>query len=982
MKTKFLKLMALTLGLFLTSSVHGQTFTYNIGDKVTTDDGIYIVKGTNLITNPSFDDGTTGWYDGTNAPLSDSYFDVPQEGGADGGAYLKSLSSAGSGSAQSIKTGWQISPNKTYLFSCWAKRPSIDGNAQYSRVFLSTSATATTTQVYTINYAPAGGWVHNEYVFDSGEYTYLVANLGWLNSPTCLDCFSLVELEPSGEIATQKLEDEIAAANALLASTEEGTEKGQYTAEVRQALKDAIAKAEGVLASATSQTEINDAVAALKDAENVYKNNANPPFKVGAKYSIVHSSGYYLTTGGDGGTVKIVDGDFSDNSQIFTFTPAPDGAVAAGYNLADQEHVYVYRSGSWDTKASSTQDLTVANAIFQVVDMGDYVQLKNMGSGSVLGTDANTSGSAVYSNKNGTDGKYRWTLVEFSVDGIIEPVIKKAKDVIAAAEVGPDFGQVPQSAVDELLAAIAKAEADKETATMETAGGIASTLQKAIDKFNASFNALTEFDTDLTYYIQHYGGCVLTATASGNATITTLGEEEKPSDPQKMILESAGEPLTYYIKSMSDGTYLSVSVTGNAYDTEWVADKTNNSKFRLDVLGGKYIGLYCVGKGMYFGTDGIANGEKVYSDKGAATYSYWTIQTFQDLDRTSFNAAYKACDEFYQSMEAGYKIGMYLPEIVEEYAQLMAQYKSRSLKAETQEELEAIVLEFLTTIDTYKAMVNTQDYNDYRALNTAITTAQRTLGTAVAGDANGQYPKEYIDAYQKALDDALPLLNNDDATQEQIDAAVEALNAAAAELAAQKVVINFATLNSTISDAQKTLSDNEKYKGDGPGTYPTASFDALQKAINEAKTYQNSTTANQAAVDAAAAALAEAVKTFLDSWIDIDRSELVALLEALKALDLTGLADDDLEIYAYDIEVGEKAMTSNEQADIDRAVKILSRDYKYLTQVITAISDIAAGNAVEGAQYFTVGGVSIPAPQKGICIVRLANGRTYKVLVK
>ena len=982
MKTKLFKFMAIALGFFLSASAYGQTFTYNIGDRVVTEEGIYVVTGNNLITNPSFDDGTTGWYDGTNQPLSDSYFDVPQEGGADGGAYLMALNSAGSGTSSSVKTGWQISANKTYLFSCWAKRPSLDNNAQYSKLFLGSSATSTSKEISTINYAPAGEWAHTEYVFSSNEYTYLIGQFGWLNSNTSFDCFSLVEVELSDEINSTLLEAEIKTANDLLTSTEEGTEKGQYTTEVRQALKDAIAQAEGVLKSATSQTDVNEAVAALKAAESTYKNNVNPPFKVGVKYNIVHSSGYYLTTGGDGGTVKITDRDFDDKSQLFTFIPAPNDAEAVGYNLADEEHVYVYRSGSWDTKASSTQDLTVPNAIFQVVDMGDYVQLKNMGSGSVLGTDANSSGSAVYSNKNGTDGKYRWTLVEFSVEGIIAPVIQKAKDAIAATEVGSDFGQVPQSAVDELLAAIAQAETDMATATMETAGDVADTLQKAIDKFNSSFNELKEFDTDLTYYIQHYGGCVLTATTSGNATITTLGEENKPSDPQKMMLESAGEKLTYYIKSVSDGTYLSVSVTGNSYDTEWVTEQTENCKFRLDVVGGKYIGLYCLGKGLYFGTDGTSNGNKVYSDKSATTNSYWTIQTFQDLDRTTFNAAYKACEEFYQSMEPGYKIGMYLPEIVDEYAQLMAQYKSKSLKAETQEELEEIAAELLATIDEYKPKANTVDSNDYRALDAAINTAQRTLSTVVAGDANGQYPEEYIVAYQKALDEALPLLNNDDATQEQIDAAVEALETAAADLASHKVVINFAVLNSTISEAQKTLSDNEKYKGEGPGTYPSSAFDALQKAIDEAKTYSNSTTANQSAVDNAASELAEAINAFLDTWIDIDKSELQALYDAFKALDVSSLNTDEQEIYAYDIEVAEKAMSSTEQAEIEKAVKILRRDYEYLTGVVTDIASIASGNLVEGAQYFTLSGMNIPAPQKGICLVRLANGRTYKVVVK
>ena len=67
---------------------------------------------------------------------------------------------------------------------------------------------------------------------------------------------------------------------------------------------------------------------------------------------------------------------------------------------------------SWDTK-SGTVDLTTANAIFQIVDYIDFVQIKNMGSGSVLGIDNTTAGSAVYSNKNGTSSKNCWIIKEY-----------------------------------------------------------------------------------------------------------------------------------------------------------------------------------------------------------------------------------------------------------------------------------------------------------------------------------------------------------------------------------------------------------------------------------------------------------------------------------------------------------------------------------------------------------------------------------------
>ncbi len=68
-----------------------QKFTYAEGDEIRTDTCVYIVRGSNLITNSSFDDGTTGWMAGDGNSLSETYFEVVTSGGADGGAYLKCL---------------------------------------------------------------------------------------------------------------------------------------------------------------------------------------------------------------------------------------------------------------------------------------------------------------------------------------------------------------------------------------------------------------------------------------------------------------------------------------------------------------------------------------------------------------------------------------------------------------------------------------------------------------------------------------------------------------------------------------------------------------------------------------------------------------------------------------------------------------------------------------------------------------------------
>ena len=410
MKHNLFSLLAVLFALFMPQHTTAQNVLPQMGEKITTEDGVYVVSGQNLIQNPSFDDGFAHWKAGDGNDLAEENFALESTGGADGGAYIRALGSAGSGSNKSIKTGWAVEVGKTYLFSMWANRPSsgMSSNTQYSRIYASDSETATTTQIGSVSFT-GDTWVQTQIVFKA-EQPFLVVNLGWMNQ-TSVDAFFLGELSLSEELATAALETAIADGKYQLDNTVEGDERGQYSSEVRATLQNAITTAEGVLQTATTQQQINDATTTLKAAIATYKASANAPFKVGTKYNIVHNSGYLMTT--TGGTVKVVSEDVDDAGQVFTFVPAPAEAAAVGFNLQADDGTFVQRSGSWDTKAAENIDLTAANAIFQVVDQGTYIQLKNMGSGSVLGTDNNNDGSTVYSNKNGTDARYRWTLKEF-----------------------------------------------------------------------------------------------------------------------------------------------------------------------------------------------------------------------------------------------------------------------------------------------------------------------------------------------------------------------------------------------------------------------------------------------------------------------------------------------------------------------------------------------------------------------------------------
>ena len=1204
--------LLLTLGLmllctFLPNSLAAQNIVPQIGDKVQTSDGIFIVAGENLIPNSSFDDGFANWATGGNQELSEDNFEIVPEGGADGGAYLLAKGSGGSSSAAAIKKGWQVEVGKTYLFSIWAKRGSsaMNSNTQYSRIYAADSETGTNTELATLKYT-ADTWVQTQLVF-TAERPYLVLNIGWPNSNTAIDACFLGLLEASNELALAVLEQAIANAQEQLANTVEGTERGQYKPEVRAALQAAIDAATQVLSSATTQEQINSAAETLNAAITKYKQSANQPFEVGKKYNIVHSSGYYMTT--TGGTIKIVSADVDDMGQVFQFVPAPEGAAAEGYNLRSEEYAYVYRSGSWDTKASADQDLTVANAIFQVVDQKTYIQLKNMGSGSVLGTDNNNDGSTVYSNKNGTDNRYRWTLKEYIpkeerddeynfrellgkaqstlsavsesslgtglfmnsreaynlfatavheaeavtsdwkdaterlqaamdiyaetkqnkpnadklyiitqvaggnritydaeqdlvtvhtpstdatqqfqftqpegssyyglknvgsgkymakssssnwnttwadddtdalaqwsiavlADGIyslqnasgkgylgsdattdgallycdksnsatnsrwyieeysataaLERAIADAKALTESVGVGTNYYEVPQSAMDDLLAAISAAEAALATVTTFDEGAAETAkLQSAIDKFNASFNPLNEFDEGQTYLITHYGGNVLTATETGNATITKLSEEGATEQQIVMLEKVSGQSMTYNLRSVGLGTYF--ARTGD-YDTRWQDTADESTSIRVVQLDGRWLGLMFTATSKHAGTDSSGDGQKVYSDKAGTgnSLSYWTIEPYITvvLNRDAFNAALAQANELLNAMQPGYLTGQYFQEDINAFRQLIASTRSAANKAKDQESLDAITAQLLQDIETARAKVHDHDYMNHSELAAAISAAEKSLASAVSGDLNGQYPAEAIQAYQTALASAKDVneMADDQLTQELLDQAAADLKQAAQTFAQAVVTINYVQLNTQIAAAQAALKEAEAYKGEGPGKIPESAFTALQTELNNAQAMVKGNTHNQAGVDAEAETLFEAIKTFQDSRVANDYSlleEYVKRAEELLASVDNGEIECSQEDYEYlraSLEKNSPYLYSTDQDAINRAAKLMRRDVLLFISIVTGI-DLLQAEGLD-VSYYSLQGHRVSHPSHGIYILRLTDGNetiVRKVMVK
>ncbi len=1188
MKHNLFSLLAVLFALFMPQHTTAQNVLPQMGEKITTEDGVYVVSGQNLIQNPSFDDGFAHWKAGDGNDLAEENFALEASGGADGGAYVRALGSAGSGSNKSIKTGWAVEVGKTYLFSMWANRPSsgMSSNTQYSRIYASDSETATTTQIGSVSFT-GDTWVQTQIVFKA-EQPFLVANLGWMNQ-TSVDAFFLGELSLSEELATAALETAIADGKYQLDNTVEGDERGQYSSEVRATLQNAITTAEGVLQTATTQQQINDATTTLKAAIATYKASANAPFKVGTKYNIVHNSGYLMTT--TGGTVKVVSEDVDDAGQVFTFVPAPADAAAVGFNLQADDGTFVQRSGSWDTKAAENIDLTAANAIFQVVDQGTYIQLKNMGSGSVLGTDNNNDGSTVYSNKNGTDARYRWTLKEFipkdqrddeynflqllakaekvlsdvstatvgtdlfmtsrdaydtyaaavaaaqavtsgykaaattlqaamdafaanryvlpdpaskfvitqhaggnrlsyttdqelatvstpsadatqqftfaqvaatgnfslknigaakflaksgssnwntnwadedsdllaqwiierhsdgtytlqnasgkgylgsdaTADGslmycdksssaansrwdieeftptaALAKVIAQAKELAANTPVGSAYYEVPQTAMDALNGAIGVAEAALATVTtFEQGAAEAKKLSDAIAVFNASFNPLPPFDEGVTYTIAHYGGALMTAAETGNASLTALAEEGA-TEMQLFTFEPVAETtMTYYIRSVALDTYLARS---GDWNTQWQTEKDAAAQVEVVQLDGRWLGLRFVENAKFAGTDNTATGQLVYSDKSGSgnTLAYWFIDTYVTvvLDRVAFNNAMDVANTLLSSMKAGYLQGEYFEEDIAAFRQVVSAARSAASKAKDQTTLDGITAQLLLDTDAARAKAHDKDYMNHTELTAAIQAATKATNEAVAGDCNGQYPAAAIQAYKQALTAAEAVNNkaDDQLTQAEIDAATADLKQAAATFNAARVVINLTDLKAAIAAAQKALTDAQGDRGDGPGKIPESAFTTLQHAATQAQTIVNENKVNQAAVNDETASLLAAITTFQSSRVANDYTALQALVDEATNLIADALAgklpylQEDLDELKASLEKNAAALESTDQDVINRAAKLLKRDIALFKNLSDAINGIADDSRIQ-VRFYDLNGLLITTSRRNL----------------
>ena len=183
------------------------------------------------------------------------------------------------------------------------------------------------------------------------------------------------------------------------------------------------------------------------------------------------------------------------------------------------------------------------------------------------------------------------------------------------------------------------------------------------------------------------------------------------------------------------------------------------------------------------------------------------------------------------------------------------------------------------------------DAVDKTALAAAIADAQALCDSAVTGTDIGQYPEAAKATFQAAIDAAAAVNADENATQSEVDTAVEMLNQAKAAFEASVITeqpVDKSILNTAITAAQ-------------------ALNDSIITGIENGQCFASDKAAFQAAIDAAIAVSADenATQVEVDTAVD-DLNAAMAAFEAAIISDTTGDLNDntiidvgDLAIVAY-----------------------------------------------------------------------------------
>ncbi|MDR2841450.1 MAG: DUF6383 domain-containing protein, partial [Paludibacter sp.] len=388
----------------------------------------------------------------------------------------------------------------------------------------------------------------------------------------------------------------------------------------------------------------------------------------GQYYSIVQATGFFLARNlnAEAPTIQTPTGNWD---QVFVFEPvAGEDGTFYIKNVYDDD--YLVRTGANAWTMGWVKDVTTiatpANGKYQIVSIAgtsDYIQIKNLGSGSMLGSDNATAGSAVYGNKNGTtDNKYQWKIKEYSNDVDKDALLLKlteANAIYSSTSAGTGSDQYPAANRTALYNAITDAQEvyDDAQATQTEVNEELARLSDALDAYRASVYPFQP-DVTKTFYVVHSSNYYFT-----NGGIIAAADWTPNQHFQFVAVQ--GKPNVYNIKNVATGKFMTrdVGPVGGPYTyfwgVKWNDDATSEfSEFQIKSTGtGFYtiIGIVTVTnsnggtENSCLGTDSNDANSGVYLNKsGNDGKHYWKFQdiTLVEVNKSVLEEAIAAASEF------------------------------------------------------------------------------------------------------------------------------------------------------------------------------------------------------------------------------------------------------------------------------------------------------------------------------------------------
>ncbi|MDR2474966.1 MAG: FIVAR domain-containing protein [Bacteroidales bacterium] len=473
----------------------------------------------------------------------------------------------------------------------------------------------------------------------------------------------------TGEVDKTALQNKYDEAKHLFDNTSEGTGSDQYPADTRAALQTALVTARDVLQDDGAYVgDVNDALTGLIAALDAYRASVYPfqPSE-SATYYIQHSSNFYF-----GYSRTIADATYAADQQFkltavgnsyYTIQPVAN----AGEYLTRGDNGYSLEWGADGTAAT-------AHFIVKSTGTGFYtIKCAALTGGKTepawfMGTDVNTTGGGVYIDKNGTDGKHYWKLVDAATMGVVKTALSdavaKADEFLQYAVRGEDADQYPAAAYDELSAGRTAAQTviDNDNATQADVSAATLVLNNALSACIAAVNAFAP-DPAKDYSIIHYGGLYFNALDfTGYETETAKPNginiaAKSDADNQRIKFVTVPDEAGIYNITVASvpAKYLTRCTDPHAtepdkfddYKLIWGDDAASPyAKFEMKRVGVEnYYSIRCITAGpqrtnSYAGSDAETEGSGVSIDKTAtSTNHYWRIEALATNNIHLINAS-------------------------------------------------------------------------------------------------------------------------------------------------------------------------------------------------------------------------------------------------------------------------------------------------------------------------------------------------------